>query len=79
MCRDSIPTIGSVGYGIENRNPVQVSEGTYLIDFRLPEVQDIIVEQAIAVSKCGLYDGIMFDWWSEGGGTLYSGDPPDFL
>ena len=62
----------------ENRNPVQVSEGTYLIDFRLPEVQDIIVEQAIAVSKCGLYDGIMFDWWSEGGGTLYSGDPPIF-
>ena len=42
----------------------------YLIDFRRPEVQDIIVEQAISVSKCGLYDGIFFDWWQENGGTL---------
>ena len=64
----------------ENGNlaKVRVGEGTYLIDFRLPEVQDIIVEQAIAASKCGLYDGIMFDWWTENGGTLlnYSVDPP---
>ena len=36
---------------------------SYLIDLRLPEVQDVIVQQAVAVSKCGLYDGIMFDWW----------------
>ena len=64
----------------ENGNlaKVEVGEGTYLIDFRLPEVQDIIVEQAIAASKCGLYDGIMFDWWTDNGGTLlnYSVDPP---
>ena len=38
---------------------------SYLIDFRLPEVQDIIVQQAISVSKCGLYDGILFDAWGE--------------
>ena len=37
----------------------------YLIDFRVPEVQDIIVERAIAVAKCGLYDGIFFDEWTE--------------
>ena len=42
----------------------------YFIDFRLPAVQDIIVEQAISVANCGLYDGIMFDWWQENGGTL---------
>ena len=36
-----------------------------LVDFTHPAVQDIIVQQAIAVSKCGLYDGIMFDYWSE--------------
>ncbi len=35
------------------------------LDFTHPVVQDMIVEQAIAVSKCGLYDGIMFDYWSE--------------
>ena len=38
---------------------------SYLIDFRLPEVQNIIVQQAISVSKCGLYDGILFDAWGE--------------
>ena len=49
----------------ENGKPVRGTlEGdSNLIDVRLPEVQDIIVRQAIAVSKCGLYDGIMFDWW----------------
>ncbi len=40
-----------------------VSHG--LLDFTKPLVQDRIVEQAIAVSKCGLYDGIFFDYWSE--------------
>ncbi len=38
----------------------------YLIDIRLPEVQDIIIEQAISVAACGLYDGIFFDGWWEG-------------
>ena len=49
----------------ENGKPVwgTVKGNSNLIDVRLPEVQDIIVRQAIAVSKCGLYDGIMFDWW----------------
>ena len=44
--------------------------GIRLIDFTHPDVQDMIVKQAIAVSKCGLYDGIMFDWWSESGPSL---------
>ena len=38
---------------------------SYLIDFRLPEVQNIVVQQAIAVARCGVYDGIMFDRWLE--------------
>ena len=36
-----------------------------LMDFTKPAVQDMIVQQAVAVSKCGLYDGIVFDYWSE--------------
>ena len=28
-------------------------------------MQDLIVNQAIAIAKCGLYDGIFFDWWHE--------------
>ena len=53
----------------------------YLIDMTLPEVQDIIVEQAIAVAKCGLFDGIFFDWWQENGGNLrdFSVSPAPYL
>ena len=36
-----------------------------VIDFTHPHVQDMIVQQAVAVSKCGLYDGIFLDWWNE--------------
>ena len=36
-----------------------------LIDFTHPHVQNQIVQQAIAVSKCGLYDGIFFDFWHD--------------
>ena len=37
----------------------------FLMDFTHPDVQDIIVQQAAAVRKCGLYDGIFIDWWNE--------------
>ena len=37
----------------------------YVTDFTQPGMQDIIVEQAVAVAKCGLYDGIFFDWFAE--------------
>ena len=44
--------------------------GANLVDFTHPHIQDRIVQQAIAVSKCGLYDGVFFDWWHEGGPVL---------
>ena len=59
----------------ENGKPVRgdrAQEKSNLIDMRIPEVQDIIVQQAIAVSQCGLYDGIMFDWWPAAPFTLTS-------
>ncbi len=36
-----------------------------LINFTHPQVQEMIVDQAIAVSKCGLYDGVFLDHWKE--------------
>ena len=36
-----------------------------LIDFTLPEVQDVIVGNAVAIARSGLFDGIVFDWWHE--------------
>ena len=41
------------------------TEGYGVLDFTHPDVQDTMVEQTIAVSKCGLYDGIYFDYWAE--------------
>ena len=60
----------------------ELVDNIYLIDFRLPEVQDIIVEQAVSVSKCGLYDGIFFDSVIEGKVPVlkkYMEDGPDRL
>ena len=47
-------------------NPIHAFGGwAFLVDFTLPGMQDLIVNQAIAIAKCGLYDGIFFDWWHE--------------
>ena len=40
-----------------------IDNGRRLINFAHPDVQDIIVGQALAVARCGLYDGVFFDWW----------------
>ena len=45
-----------------------VDEG--LVDFTHPVIQDRIVQQVLAVSRCGLYDGVIFDWWVEDGSIL---------
>ena len=49
-------------------------DSVFLIDFTLPGAQDIVVQQAIAVKKCGLFDGIFFDWWNENRLTLANFD-----
>ncbi len=46
---------GNVYYNDERR----------VMNFTHPLVQDMIVQQAVAVSKCGFYDGIFLDWWNE--------------
>ena len=47
-------------YWVRNTNGdvVRYESGATLLDFTHPFIQDMIVQQAIAVSKCGLYDGI---------------------
>ena len=51
-------------------NPVLGWRDSYLVDFTHPGAQDLVVDRAIAVSRCGLYDGIFLDWWSENGSVL---------
>ena len=44
-----------------------------LVNLSHPDVQKRIVDKAVAVSQCGLYDGIFFDGWNE----LYGRQPGD--
>ena len=41
-----------------------------MINFTLPGAQDWIVEKAITIARCGLFDGIMLDWYKEDGSML---------
>ena len=43
-----------------NGDRVQAYAGgsTFLIDFTQPVLQDILIQKALAVAKCGLYDGV---------------------
>ena len=50
----------------ENGNRVtEAGWGESLLDFTLLETQEWTIGQAVAVSKCGLFDGIFLDHWSE--------------
>ena len=46
-------------------NIVDAGASDGFIDFTHPGFQDRMVAQAIAVSECGLFDGIMVDWWND--------------
>ena len=60
----------------ENGNIIKTPSGNFLLtDFTQPGMQDIIVQQAVAAAKCGLFDGIFFDWFGENGTVLVSPDP----
>ncbi len=53
-------------YWIKDANGEIPEEDPYrLINYAHPVVQDIIVSQALAVSRCGLFDGVFFDWWDD--------------
>ena len=57
----------------ENGNRVSaVMYPAFLVDFTHPDVINIIVEQAVAIRQCGLYDGIFLDWWKEGTTVLWN-------
>ena len=36
-----------------------------LVDFRMPEVIELVAQRALAVQRTGVADGIMLDWWNE--------------
>ena len=44
-----------------------------LINFTHPHVQNLIIQQTVAVDKCGLFDGIIIDWWRDKGHDALGG------
>ncbi|MCY3742733.1 MAG: putative glycoside hydrolase [Candidatus Poribacteria bacterium] len=55
-------------YWLRDRNGNRIRDEPWaelLIDYTYPEVQEHMIEQAVAVSKCGIFDGIFMDLWSE--------------
>ncbi len=56
-----------------NAVPVPGYPGTYLLDFTRPDVQELIIQETIAVSKCGLFDGVSFDFWHDNAAILHDG------
>ena len=55
--------------------PEEDGEPGGFIDFTHPGFQDRMVAQTVAISRCGLYDGIMIDWWSDRGPLLVTDNP----
>ena len=49
----------------DTNGQIIVDGGYRLINYAHPDVQDIIVGQALAIAKCGLYDGVFFDHWND--------------
>ncbi|MYA99122.1 hypothetical protein F4X90_05490 [Candidatus Poribacteria bacterium] len=47
-----------------NRVPDQ-GWGEMLVDYTLPGAEDHFVQMAVSVAKCGIFDGIFMDAWSE--------------
>ncbi len=62
-----------LGWGEDTNGNGKIDEDdtilNYLIDFTNPEVQNLIVKQAVTLDKVGLFDGIMLDWWNEDSAT----------
>lgn len=55
----------------ENGNRIEAwAKDVYFLDFTHPGMQQVIIDQAVAVANCRLFDGIFFDWWHENGVIL---------
>ncbi len=58
-----------IGWGEDTNADGKIDENDevlgYLIDFTNPDMQDLIVNQAVALYESALFDGILLDWWNE--------------
>ena len=55
-----------------NGKPISAAwRGHWLCDFTHPDMQQMIIDQAVMAAESGLYDGIFFDWWHENFAVLH--------
>ena len=58
-----------IGWGEDTNADGKIDENDevlgYLIDFTNPDMQNLMVNQVVALEKSGLFDGILLDWWNE--------------
>ena len=48
----------------DSGNRVEVQDwNQFVLDFRHPDVQDMVIQQARAIAECGIFDGISLDHW----------------
>ena len=74
-----IPTLKISLTGSETKTAIEENHQEsrrFLTDFTQPGMQDIIVANVVAVAKCGIFDGVFFDWFGEDGEVLVDEHPP---
>ena len=49
----------------EQGQPMPTARGYQLVDYTHPIIKDYMVAEALAIARCGLYDGIFYDSWGE--------------
>ncbi len=64
---DALAPESNVWLRDENGEVIRKPDGTPLIDFVNPEIQDIFIKRIIAIAQCGLYDGIFLDEFNHNG------------
>ena len=57
---------------------IAMSYGRGTVDITHPDVQQGIIQKAVAIDTCGLHDGVFFDFWSEHFWREHSPTPSNF-
>ena len=53
----------------------QLEGGEYMINFLLPEVQELLVNRILAIERCGIYDGVFLDGFANQGTGFVGRNP----
>ena len=64
--RDAYPEDSPYWFRDELGNRLEIPQwNQFVMDFTHPAVQELVIQQAIEVAKCGFFDGIAIDHWGK--------------